>query len=51
MQLTTTLPEDVTNMRAWDDLKGAAALPDSEAHFQVLTAPDVHPLVVRPNLI
>ena len=47
----TTPPEDVTNMRAWDDLKGAAALPDSEAHFQVFTAPDVHPLVVGPNLI
>ena len=51
MQLTTTLPEDVTNMRAWDDLKGATTLPNSEAHFQVLTAPDVHPLVVGPNLI
>ena len=51
MQLRTTLPEDVTNMRAWDDLKGATTLPNSEAHFQVLTAPDVHPLVVGPNLI
>ena len=51
MQLRTTPPEDVTNMRAGDDLKGATTLPDSEAHLQVLPAPDVHPLVVRPNLI
>ena len=51
MQLTTTPPEDVTNMRAWDDLKGATTLPNSEAHFQVLPTPDVHSLIVRPNLI
>ena len=32
------------------DLDSTPALPDTEAHLKVLTAPDVHPLVVRPGV-
>ena len=42
--------EDVAHPAAGDGLQHAAALPDAEAHLEVLAAPHVHLLVVAAEL-
>lgn len=44
------LPEDVSDARTGDRLYRAATLPDTEAHFEILSAPTVHLLVVAATL-
>ena len=43
-------PEDVADSAAGDCLQDSAALPDPEGHLEVLPAPDVHLLVVTPEI-
>ena len=34
-------PENVSDMRAWDDFEGAATHPGLETQLQILCSPDV----------
>ena len=43
-------PEDVSHPAAGDDLQDSPTLPYSEGHLQVFSAPDVHLLVITPEI-
>ena len=46
-----SLPEDMSDVRAGNDLQGAAAHPDLERELQVLRAPDIEPGVVGSQVL
>lgn len=43
--------EDVTDTRAWMNLEGAAAHPDSERDLKILSSPHLHSLVVASDVV